>query len=222
MVIATHSGGSPKRKEANAQRRRSILDAARTVFARQGYASTVVEDIARQADIGKGTLYLYFPSKEQIYLAVLVEDAHRLDDETRTAMGLASNWKDKLRAYVEVRLRYFDDHQDFVRIYLTEFRSMCVQGKPLHTELYRLAEHGEAQLAQMFAAAAARGEIRNIDPELAAATVTELTRGLMERGLRPWGHRVGPADREFALDLLCRGLEPGVPDGPRVLHPPVE
>jgi AcrR family transcriptional regulator len=207
MVISSESGGRPRRKQATAERRRAILEAARTVFAQQGYASTVVEDIARQAEIGKGTLYLYFPSKEQIYLAALLEDTRRLDDETRAAMGAGTNWRDKLRAYVEVRLRYADEHQDFVRIYLTEFRSMCTHGKPSHAELYRVSDQGEAQLAQMFAAAAARGEVRDIDPELAAATVTELTRGLIERRLRHWGRAVSPADREFALDLLCRGLE---------------
>jgi len=207
MVIATSPGRPPRRKGAAAHRRAAILNAARTVFARQGYADTVVDDIARQADIGKGTLYLYFPSKEQIYLAALLEDAQQLDEESRAAMAAAKNWQDKLRAYIEVRLRYFEEHQDFVRIYLTEFRSMCMQGKPVHTELYRLSEQGEAQLAQMFAAAAARDEMRNIDPELAASTVTELTRGLMERRLRYGGRRGGPADREFALDFICRALE---------------
>ena len=206
MVTAARSRISPKRKAATAYRRLAILKAARTVFARQGYSSTVVEDIAKQAEIGKGTLYLYFRSKEQIYLAALLEDAKRLDAESRAAMAAAGTWQDQLRAYIEVRLRYFDEHQDFVRIFLTEFRSMCMQGKPTHVELFRLAEQGDAQLAQMFAAAAARGQIRNVDPELAASTVTELTRGLMERGLRQWGRPVGPADREFALDLLCRGL----------------
>jgi AcrR family transcriptional regulator len=199
---------SLSRKEASSQRRDSILDAARTVFARQGYASTVVEDIADQAGIGKGTLYLYFPSKEKIYLDALMEDARRLDDDSRAAMAAAATWREKLRAYLEVRLRYFDEHQDFLRIYMTEFRTMCMLGKPLHAELYRLAEHCEAQLAQMFASAAGRGEIRNIDPELAALTVSDLTRGLMERRLRQWGRPVGVADTEFALGLLFRALEP--------------
>jgi AcrR family transcriptional regulator len=207
MVTAARPRGSPRRKEASALRRRAILEAARTVFARQGYADTVVEDIARQANIGKGTLYLYFPSKEQIYLAALLEDSQRLDAESRTAMAAADNWRDKLRAYVELRLRYFDEHEDFVRIILTEFRSMCMQEKPTHTELFRLWEQGEAQLAQMIAVAAARGEIRNIDPQLAACTVTELTCGLMERRLRKWGYAGGPADREFALEFLFRALE---------------
>src|SRR5215471_21027634 len=110
------------RKQASAIRRCAILEAARTVFARQGYADTVVEDIADQAGIGKGTLYLYFPSKEQIYLAALLEEARRLDADSRTAMSAAATWRDKLRAFVEMRLRYFDEHTDFMRIYMTEFR----------------------------------------------------------------------------------------------------
>ena len=44
------------------------------------------------------------------------------------------------------------------------------------------------------------------DPELAALTVSDLTCGLMERQLRNWGRRVGPADAAFALDVLCRTL----------------
>jgi len=197
---------SAGRKAASEQRRCSILRAARAVFARQGYADTVVEDIATQAGIAKGTLYLYFPSKEQIYLAALLEQARQLDADSRTAMSAAATWRDKLGAYLQVRLSYFEAHQDFLRIYMTEFRGMCMQGKPLTSEFTQLMQQGEAQLAQMFAVAAARGEIRPVDPELAAATVTDLTRGLMERQLRSWGRPVGPEDAAFALDVLCRAL----------------
>jgi AcrR family transcriptional regulator len=195
-----------RRKESAAQRRDAILEAARTVFARKGYADTGVEDIAEQAGIGKGTLYLYFPSKEQIYLAALLEEARKLDAESREAMAAAEGWEEKLRAFVEVRLRYFDGHQDFMRIYMTEFRSMCLMGRPVHSELQRLTERCEAQLAQMFAAAAGRGEIREIDPELAALTVSDMIRGLMERRLRRLGRPVGQADTEFVLGLVGRAL----------------
>jgi AcrR family transcriptional regulator len=195
-----------RRQEASEIRRLAILDGARKVFARQGYTETVVDDIAAEVGIGKGTLYLYFASKEQIYLAALLQDARELDRLTRECMAAAVTWQDKLRAYMDVRLRYFDTHQDFVRIYMTEFRNMCMQGKPPDTELHHLAQQGEAQLAQIFAAAAARGEVRPVDPELAAMTVSDLTRGLMERRLRGWGGTAGPADAEFALDVMCRAL----------------
>ena len=107
---------------------------------------------------------------------------------------------------MEVRLHYFEAHQDFIRIFFTEFRNMCVQGKPLGGELHHLMQEGEEQLAQLFAAAEARGEVRAVDPELAAMTVSDLTRGIMERRLRGWGSTAGPSDAAFALDVLCRAL----------------
>jgi AcrR family transcriptional regulator len=195
-----------RRKEASDLRRSAILRAARTVFAHKGYAETVVEDIAAQAGIGKGTLYLYFPSKEQIYLAALLEDARTLDRLTREGMAAAATWQEKLRAYMDVKLQYFETHQDFIRIYMTEFRSMCMQGKPMDSELHHLIQEGEAQLAQVFAAAAATGQVRAVNPELAALTVSDLTRGLMERRLRGWGSLGGPEDEAFALDVVCRAL----------------
>jgi hypothetical protein len=139
-------------------------------------------------------------------MAALLEQARQLDTDSRAAMSAAATWRDKLRAYLQVRLSYFDAHQDFLRIYMTEFRGMCMQAKPLTAEFTQLVQQGEAQLTQMFAAAAARGEIRAVDPELAAATVTDMTRGLMERQLRNWGRPVGPDDAAFALDVLCRSL----------------
>lgn len=197
---------SLKRKETGEKRRIAILRAARVVFARKGYENTVVEDIADEAGIGKGTLYLYFPSKEQIYLAALIEVAQELDAESRRVTAEALSWQEALRAYVAVRLRYFDLHEDFLRIYMTEFRSMCMMGKPVSAELYRLVEAGEAQLAQIIAAASARGEVRIVEPELAAQTIADVTRGLMERRLRRWGRPLGPRDAEFAVEMMCRAL----------------
>src|SRR5262245_12362799 len=199
-------GTGINRKSASATRRTAILEAARTVFARQGYERTVVEDIALQAGLGKGTLYLYFRSKEEIYLAALLEDARQLDRETREGIANAADWRQAVRAYLMVRLRYFQEHSDFLRIFVTEFRGRCILGQPLSPELFRLVEDGVAQLAQVFAVAAARAEIRQIDAELAALTVADLARGLMERSLRQWGRPMGPGDAEFALEVFCRGL----------------
>jgi AcrR family transcriptional regulator len=55
-----------RRREAD-QRRREILEAARRLFWRQGYAGTSIPQIARAAELAPGTIYLYFPSKEALY-----------------------------------------------------------------------------------------------------------------------------------------------------------
>jgi AcrR family transcriptional regulator len=189
------------------ERRDAILEAARAVFAREGYADTGVQDIARQAGIGKGTLYLYFRSKEQIYLAALLEDARKLERITGEAVAAAGTWQEKVRAYIEVRLKYVDAHQDFFRIFTTEIRNVRVMGRRVEAEFYHLIEHGEAQLAQVFAAAAARGEIRAVDPEMAASAVSDLTRGLIERQVCGWGRAIGLGDAAFAFELVRRGFE---------------
>ena len=196
----------PRRKDLPENRRACILNAARCVFARQGYAETIVDDIAGQAGIAKGTLYLYFKSKEDIYLAALTEDARKLEDLTRERMNAVDAWQDKLKAYVSVRLDYLETHQDFLRIYLAEIRSMMVRGERMNADLFHCIRESEGHLTQMFAAAIAKKEIRPIDPELAALTLSDLTRGLMERRLLGWSRPVGRSDAEFALDTLCRAL----------------
>ena len=192
----------PRRQD----RRACILNAARFVFGRQGYAETVVDDIAGQAGIAKGTLYLYFKSKEEIFFAALMEDARRLEELTRERMQAVDSWEDKLKEYIGIRLDYLETHEDFLRIYLAEFRNMMVRGGRMQSEFYQVIRESEGRLAQVFAAGIAKNEIRPVDPELAAQTVSDLTRGLMERRLLGWSRRSGPTDAQFALDLLCRAL----------------
>ena len=196
----------PRRKDVPEKRRACILNAARCVFGRQGYSETVVDDIAGQAGIAKGTLYLYFKSKEEIFFAALIEDAHRLEELTRERMRAVDSWEGKLKEYVGIRLEYLESHQDFLRIYLAEFRNMMVRGGRMQSEFYQVVRESEGHLAQVFAAGIAKNEIRPVDPELAAQTVSDLTRGLMERRLLGWSRGTGSKDAEFALDLLCRAL----------------
>src|SRR5215469_9691052 len=59
-----------RRKEA---RPGEILDAALTCFAERGFAATRLDDVAHRAGITKGTLYLYFPNKEELFKAVVAQ-----------------------------------------------------------------------------------------------------------------------------------------------------
>ncbi|MGH6980238.1 MAG: TetR/AcrR family transcriptional regulator, partial [Stellaceae bacterium] len=62
------SGRWRRRKEARPQ---EIVDAALGVFAERGYAATRMDDVAKRAGVTKGTLYLYFPNKEELFKAVI-------------------------------------------------------------------------------------------------------------------------------------------------------
>lgn len=86
-----------KQQERQARRRR-IQRAARTVFAEKGYAKTSIEQIAREASLSVGAIYLYFRSKEDLYVSLL-EETLELFDAEMTQIRNRSDLKvdDKLR-----------------------------------------------------------------------------------------------------------------------------
>lgn len=86
---------NPKRQA----KREQILNAAADIFARQGFAGTLMADIAVAAMVGKGTLYEYFPSKEELFFAVYQRVVERQEAATRVgADRLGGSAADRLRA----------------------------------------------------------------------------------------------------------------------------
>jgi len=66
-------GTQQRRKREADRRRQEILGAARQLFWQHGYAGTSIPEIARAAELAPGTIYLYFPSKEALYIELLIE-----------------------------------------------------------------------------------------------------------------------------------------------------
>ena len=66
---------APRARRAlrHARKRATILDGASRIFAARVYHHVTMDDIARETRVGKGTLYRYFPSKDELYLAIVEE-----------------------------------------------------------------------------------------------------------------------------------------------------
>ena len=80
-------------------KREQILSAAAAVFARQGFAGTLMADIAAAVAVGKGTLYEYFPSKEELFFAVYQWVVERQEAATRVGISrLGGSAADRLRS----------------------------------------------------------------------------------------------------------------------------
>ncbi|WP_428262973.1 TetR/AcrR family transcriptional regulator [Haliangium sp.] len=75
-----------KQQERQARRRR-IQQAARTVFGERGYAKTSIEQVARQATLSVGAIYLYFRSKEDLYLSLIEDTLERFDADLAALRG---------------------------------------------------------------------------------------------------------------------------------------
>jgi len=104
------AGGSPKPTMGKAERRQQILNAAREVFAKRGYAQTTVDDIVAQAGVARGTFYLYFDDKRAAFAELVDRFATQLsskivrittDDPERP---VAEQVRDNIRAIIGVCL----------------------------------------------------------------------------------------------------------------------
>jgi AcrR family transcriptional regulator len=87
----------------------SIIAAGRKLFTHYGLKKTTVDDIAKEAGIAKGTIYLYFKNKDEIFSKVLNSVAHNLIREERQVLALPLTPVEKLRQFLFVRFTYIDD-----------------------------------------------------------------------------------------------------------------
>ena len=189
------------------RKRITILDAARCVFSRKGYAETAVDDVAEEARIAKGTLYLYFKSKEELYFAALASDLRGMAAQAHTEMENAVGFREKLRAFLRVRLNYCKSHEDFLRIYLAEYGSMFVKA-PLSRDLCQLLRENMRYVTGVVEEAIASKEIHPVPAGAVAAAIYDFSRGLMERRLLGWKEFQTPDEIEFTIDLLWAGIAP--------------
>lgn len=110
------------RKERDRQLRRSdILRAAEHQFARKGYERATMQDIARDAQYGTGTVYLYFKDKESIYSSLIEEKISALLALLRTKIAASDDVMRKLGIFLDETLGYFELNEDFFRIFTSEW-----------------------------------------------------------------------------------------------------
>ncbi len=111
-------GAASRRERERAQRRDDILRAAREVFFQRGFHTVTVDDIAVAAEVGKGTVYLYFDTKETILAHLLLEGLDMLvaDLEAAYAVDRRFGAKTRLRRMADAYLHFFQQNPEYYRI----------------------------------------------------------------------------------------------------------
>jgi TetR/AcrR family fatty acid metabolism transcriptional regulator len=111
---------SAKQKIPQQNKEAIILEAAEQVFAIQGYYGSTMRAIARQAGIATGTIYLYFPNKQSVFLALINNLHHDLIANIAQARMGAGNTLTKLKISIAVALRVFSRQQRLAKIVLIQ------------------------------------------------------------------------------------------------------
>jgi AcrR family transcriptional regulator len=154
--------GTSRRTRRSAELRERLFRAALTLFGKKGYAETTVEDITETADVGKGTFFNYFPSKEHVLMAFAEMQLQKLETIVRGAQQSNLPMRDVLRALV---LRLTEEpirNPAIVRALLQANLSSV----PVRGAMLRIHERNRALLARLIRHGQERGEIRtDLPPE---------------------------------------------------------
>jgi AcrR family transcriptional regulator len=187
-------------------RHQEVVESARHIFARLGYEATNVEEIAREAGMAKGTIYLYFKSKEDVFAAVIASDLQTLTEKTIQGMSAAKTFDEQLRVFLNLRKEYMQHNQDFLRIYFAEFGSRGSRTKLSSEAIDALYWRGVEFMHQCLRQAIERGELRQVPVESATFAIFDVAKGFGERHLRNWANLTMEEDLAFTHSFILKGL----------------
>ncbi len=112
--------GSPeKRKKEKENKKNTILKAARKLFFDRGFKFVTVDSIAAKAGVSKGSIYLYFDSKEEIYAQVLITDNIELNKNIKIFSTKEAPAAELLLEFSQIYINYFLEHNELFRILMT-------------------------------------------------------------------------------------------------------
>ena len=108
-------------REKQAEKRKRILGAAATVFAREGFYNAKMEDVANEAGVAHGTVYLYFGSKDDLLISIFRENLSELVEYVRSETQKERNAEDKLRRMISLQIELIETNPELTALLLVEF-----------------------------------------------------------------------------------------------------
>jgi len=112
-------GLEERRKRERENRKNAILKAARKLFLEKGFKTVTVESIARKAELSKGSIYLYYNSKEEIYTQILLSDIDKFHNHIADLLQNPSNASEALVRLADIYVDFFLNERELFRILMT-------------------------------------------------------------------------------------------------------
>jgi AcrR family transcriptional regulator len=203
-VARSTASPADRRSRRSAELRERIFRSALDLFAQKGFAETTVEDITNAADVGKGTFFNYFPSKDHILLAFGEMQLGRLRQAADEARQTNEPLPKFLRSLTTRMTEEPARNPDIVRVLLLAFLSnpqvrhamMDLQTRvlALHSEMVKLGQE--------------RGEIRS---DLPPIEIAQVFRQVIFGTLLIWslyGDASLPSRMDSAFEIVWSGLSP--------------
>jgi AcrR family transcriptional regulator len=186
----------------------TIRDAAMRVIARKGMASATMQEIADEAGIAKGTIYLYFRDRDELVEKTFESAMNDLHDRVEEALEKEGTFEEKLRAVLAAQIGYFQANREFFRLYISlRYPEGSAQ------QQRRQKRHCQPQyksrverIAGVLREAMARGEIRQSDPMRLALFIIEGSNAVIIERVLDEAPPPAEADIELIAGVILGGI----------------
>ncbi|MGH0031790.1 MAG: TetR/AcrR family transcriptional regulator [Myxococcota bacterium] len=209
----------PRRAEKKAQSRRRIIESAREVFFRDGFMEANLDEVAKKAGVAKGTLYRYFDSKAELYVAVLADNGEIFVRKMRDSVDDdAASPAELVRRMGRFYFQHWMENPDYFQIFWALENQPVIGELPAGVieEVTRLWETCIGMLAEIIERGVADGCFVPCDAWELADILWTLANGLIQTDHSPARKSLRRRDLAAtytdAVDLVLRGLAPTGPD----------
>jgi AcrR family transcriptional regulator len=195
--------GRPADPQLKERRCAQILSSAAALFAREGFADADLDVLASRIGVGKGTLYRYFPSKQELFIATVERGVQGLREHVRAAVGGEPRDLAGVRATIAAYLAYFAAHPDLIELMVIERAEFPERGASTY---FKHRERGLVPWRRLLTRLMKEKVIRTMDPDALIACISNLLYGALMTYLLG-GRRVGLAEQTGTiLDILFHGI----------------
>jgi AcrR family transcriptional regulator len=105
---------------SQSSKRERIIEAGLKLFANESYQAVTMDRVAEAAGVAKGTLYLYFQSKEDLYLGILTDGMESMVRNYQASVDPQADVKVRLRRAITLTIEFYDQRRDLLRLMMTE------------------------------------------------------------------------------------------------------
>ena len=168
--------GRPADDALRASRTEQILQAAAELFARHGYAGADTQLLAEKLGVGKGTIYRYFPSKEDLFLAAADRVMRQLKARVDDCIKDVADPLDQIAEAITTYLAFFAEHPDYVELLMLERAQFKDRKEPTYFQ------HAKANVERWwdrYRKLIAEGRVRDMPVERITEVLSQLCYGTM-------------------------------------------
>lgn len=200
-----------RREREKLNRRHEILQAAWNVFASKDYNSATIDDVAAEADLSKGTVYLYFQNKADLFHSTIEMGMERMNTIVQEIVSSSDDPVAGIREIIKRLLDYSEENMDFFKILSSgqahfEIHARMMAESDFKERMIETGCRNIAILAELIQRGIDMGVFKQVNAEDAAFVLTSAIRGFTFRRIIGPEEFSLPEKAEIITDILLDGL----------------